>query len=180
MFIIPQGNAGGWADSEGSLENLSGLAGFRCRASMYFVLTIYSSCIYIPLLILLLWLWDWQLPRPPNLSIQVCSFRGGERWLIKRKLTWDHKKGNEVWITHLNMWCRWRTCRPECMLGGSLGPIHVNSHRKLPSAPSTMLNWGPSDRLRQGLALRTFSQSRTVIWLFLETDLLETSLLLVA
>jgi len=35
MFIIPQGNAGGWVDSGGSLENLSGLAGFRCHGCMY-------------------------------------------------------------------------------------------------------------------------------------------------
>lgn len=158
MFVIPQGNAGGWADSGGSLENLSGLAGFRCPASMYFVLTIYSSCIYIPLLILLLWLWDWQLPRPQTCQFKLCSFRGGERWLIKKKLTWDHKKGNEVWITHLNMWHRWRNMQAWVHAGRQSwpNPCKLSSQITI-SAIYHAGNWGPSTDWGRGLALRTFS-----------------------
>lgn len=67
------------------------------------------------------------------LWIQVCSvIRGGKCWLVK-KLTWDNQESNELWITHLNMWHRWRIRRAGCMQRGSLGEVSV----ELPSEGST-------------------------------------------
>lgn len=103
-FVILQGSAGEWDDSGGSHE-----PPWPGRVSSPWPHVRFPHCLFqlhcdpcIISLAMTLRLTVAKTPKP--LWIQACSvIRGGECWL-KKKLTWDNQKGNELWITHLNVW----------------------------------------------------------------------------
>lgn len=90
---------------------------------------------------------------PKPLWIQVCSVIGGGKCWLMKKLTRENQKSHELWITHLNMWHRWRFCRAWYTPRGSLSPTHVELPSEWSTARSTVhmethwIDWG-MDKLR--------------------------------